>query len=482
MVLLSACGSEQSPEADIARAPNILVIIGDDMGVETLSFYGINNDSAHTPNLQSLADRGIRFEQFWTQPGCSPTRAEILTGRHSFRTGVRRQVTGAVSGPKPTPPDAPPGSPREGRKRPTLVDMSPDGKPINRVTETWGLSIQEYTLPKGLKSRPDHAYATAAFGKWHLADKRNGWLSHPNTAGFDHFQGLMSGYPEGYFAWLENTNGKYAAAYGYGIGDKVDDALDWISAQTDQPWFVWLAFNSAHRPLHRPPVELINSPELKALDPNANPVDNPKPYFKSMIEAMDTVIGRLLAGIPPDELGNTYVIFLGDNGSEPDVISAPFRKSGAKNTLYEGGIHTPLIISGPGVAEGAVSKALVKSVDLFATVLELGGFDVADTVPEGVVIDSVSLVPYLSDPGLSSLRDYNYADFLPFTAPDDMADFAIRDSRFKYLNRGSIEELYDLIADPFETKNLLARPELGDGPGLALASLRAKAAAMRNRN
>ena len=298
-------------------------------------------------------------------------------------------------------------------------------------------------------------YATAAFGKWHMADNRNGWLSHPNLVGFDHYSGPMGGFPESYFAWRQNTNGEYADAFGYAPSAKVDAALEWIMENRGTPWFVWVAFNLPHRPLHVPPGELVNTAELVELDRDADPVGDPRPRFRAMIEALDTEIGRLLAGIDDTTLENTYIIFLGDNGSEPDVISEPFRPEGAKNSLYQGGINTPLIIAGPGTSSGTVSSSLAKAADLFGTVLEMVGMNVEEAVPEGIILDTVSLFPYLEDPGLDSLRHYNYADYLPFTSPDGQYDFAIRNARYKLIESQRGSELYDLDEDPYERDNLM---------------------------
>ena len=90
------------------------------------------------------------------------------------------------------------------------------------------------------------------------------------------------------------------------------------------------------------------------------PAQGLQDYFYAMIEAMDTLIGRLLASLDSETRENTYVIFLGDNGTSSNVISAPFRAGRAKGTIYEGGVNVPLIITGPGVHGGGVSEALVK--------------------------------------------------------------------------------------------------------------------------
>ena len=151
-----------------------------------------------------------------------------------------------------------------------------------------------------------------------------------------------------------------------------------------------------------------------------------------MIRALDAEIGRLLGSIQAQTLANTYVIFMGDNGTRGSVVQAPFDAAHSKATLYQGGINVPLIVAGPDVAEGAVSQALVNSTDLFATVLEMAGVELSSALPSGVNVDAVSVVPYLSDPRRPSIRSWVYADLF---SGSDVANgsVAIRDRCFKLI-------------------------------------------------
>lgn len=443
-----ALGQEFAPTPD---RPNILLIIADDMGIETLASYGVGESTATTPTLDGLAARGLRFDNFWSQPICSPTRATMLTGRYGFRTGVVRPTGDAdYMGFMPEPPPKPEGTPAECCGR----GANPRGGGGRPPSGGPGLGAREVTLPRLLTEASSGAYATAAIGKWHLGDINNGWERHPNLVGFEHFAGLLRGFPEGYYAWTKVVNGEFSDQFGYGPSAKVDDALEWIAARQDQPWFVWLAFNTPHTPLHRPPTELITD-RHSDLDPNINPMDNPVPYFHAMIEAMDTEIGRLLAGIDEATLANTYVIFMGDNGTTRQAVTAPFRRGRVKGTIYEGGIRVPLIVAGPGVSNGAVTDGLVNSADMFATVLELGGAEPGDTLPEDLVHDSVSFAPYFATPDRSSLREWVYADEMQPGEALANGNFAIRGERYKLVRRAGNDELYDLAADPFEDTDLL---------------------------
>ena len=454
------------------KPPNILLIIGDDMGIETLRSFGVGADPAVTPNLDRLAASGVRFNRHWSQPVCSPTRATMLTGRYGFRTGVGRPTgDGSVAGAMPPTPPVPAGSPREGargRGAAAAADPPPGGQAAagrgrrgggagvgqaGADEGSPGLRLQEFTLPKAFTAHPELGYATAAIGKWHLADRSNGWEKHPNLAGFQHFSGGLRGFPEGYFSWIKGVNGALSGATGYGPSDQVDDATNWIRARGDQPWFLWFAFNLPHEPLHVPPRSLWVT-DHSDLDPQADPNANPRPYFKAMMEAMDTEIGRLLAALDPATRANTYVVFMGDNGSTRGAVTAPFVAARAKGTVYEGGVNTPLIVTGPGVPVNRASNALVNSADMFATIMEMARIP-RSTAPAGSAVDSVSFFPYLSQPDRASIRQWVYADTFGPEEGYKGGQYAIRNDAYKLVVRAGREEFYDVGTDRSEAHNLL---------------------------
>lgn len=343
---------------------NVLIMIADDLGVDWLGMYGQAVDPASTPQLDALAAGGILFTNAWSGPLCSPTRAAIQTGRYGFRTGVGH-----------------------------LVDP------------TYALPLEELTLPELLDQGTAGAYAHALFGKWHLGNDAVGGALAPNLAGYGHYSGTATavGIPgpgEDYFHFTKIVDGVEEVVDGYLTTDLVDDALEWIAAQeaAEKPWLAVAAFQAVHHPHHAPP------PELHSVDLTGagTPEDDPVPYFGAMIEALDTEIGRLLAGI---DLQSTTVIFIADNGSASEVVVPPFDPEKAKSTVYEGGVHVPLIVAGPRVlAPGSVCDALVHAVDLFSTAGELAGIDLQAALPPGLVLDSVSLLPYLADASAPSLR------------------------------------------------------------------------------
>ena len=445
ILAICACSGETpSPQAP----PNILLIIGDDMGVETLASYGLSENTAKTATLDQLAKDGVQFTSFWTQPVCSPTRATMLTGRYAFRTGVGRPGgEGDKSGHFPESPE-----------RPTSASFEvPRGMGMGRPRgDNWNLPPDEYTLPMAIKSGSESNYSTAAIGKWHLSDNRNGWAEHPNRVGFDHFSGRIFGWPASFYTWNKLVDGKFTGTTGYSPNEFADDALKWIDEQGDRPWFLWYAFNLPHAPLHMPPDDLWQA-DHSDIDPKAEIEGSSLPHFHAMMEAMDTQIGRLLDSLAPEVRDNTYVIFMGDNGTDRSSVSAPFRPTSAKGSMYQGGVNVPLIVSGPGVIEGASSDAMVNSTDMFSTIIEMAGISVADVLPEGVTIDSVSFLPYLSNPAAESQREWLYADYFDDNFDGvETANYAMRNQRYKLLRTDGVEELYDLVEDPYEHNNLLA--------------------------
>ena len=442
-------------------APNILLIIGDDMGVETVASYGVGESPPVTSNLDDLARQGVRFTNFWSQPVCSPTRATIVTGRYGFRTGIGRPVTNR--GPLPEPPQIPQWA------LPNVTSgmggaMAMGGGGLQNLPRP-GLGVDEFTLPQAFDANEQLGYSTAAIGKWHLAEASNGWLDHPNRIGFDYFSGGATGGVESYFAWNKVIDGEVTGMVGYAPTDKVDDAIAWIEAQGDSPWFVWFGFNLPHTPLHTPP------------DDTRTGASNSD--YAAMIETMDTQIGRLLASIEPEVLENTFVIFMGDNGTPSGSVTAPFQPGRAKGAVYQGGVNVPFIVTGPGVQRGEVSEALVNSTDLFVTIMELAEIDPAETIPADVTHDSVSFLSTLSDP-TASPREWVYADeFFGGFEGVETADYAMRDNRYKLLRIDGVEEFYDLESDPYEHDNLLAG-ELSSEERTAYGALQAEVEKLRD--
>jgi arylsulfatase A-like enzyme len=416
------------PAVALGQTQNTLFLIADDVGAESIACYGRTAAPPPTPNIDALAARGVKFTNVWSNPLCSPTRATVLTGRYSFRTGV-----GTALGPNQQ-----------------------------------GLRLTEWILPEVLRAA---SWESALFGKWHVGNAQG--PSTPNLAGFPYFAGHLLASLPSYFNWQKTINGQTSTSTTYAPTDVVNEALAWINARQG-PWLAIASFHVAHTPLHAPPSHL-HTQNLGGLDPRTQPV----PFFKAMVEAMDTEIGRLLAGIPGPVLARTNVVFLGDNGTDRAVIPPPYPQNHAKGTLYQGGIMVPLIVAGPRVVgPGRDAGALVSTCDLFHTIGEFAGLDVRQVVPAAVPLDGRSILPYLASPTQPPLRETVYAEQFGFTAGTN--GWTIRNATHKVIRftDNPRDELYDLAADPHEQRNLLLLP-LSAADRRHYVTLGAAAAALR---
>ncbi|MEO0651267.1 MAG: sulfatase-like hydrolase/transferase [Planctomycetota bacterium] len=406
-LLLLGCGRE-------VRTGNVLVIVVDDVGTELLASYG-SDDPVATPNLDRLAADGVVFDTAWANPLCSPTRALVMTGRHAFRTGVGGVVT----------------------------------------PHTAALPLEEVTLPEAVAAARGDEVATAAFGKWHLGNGRVGGAASPNHAGWQHFSGTLGNLVgrATYREYEAVVDGQPVTRRGYATSHTVDDALEWIGVQ-DRPWLAYVAFHAAHASFHAPPAALIATDLTNAL-----PVEqDPRPYFRAMIEALDTELGRLLDGLGGAR-EETTVLFLSDNGTTPHVIANEAQAARAKGSLFEGGLRVPLIAAGRGVADpGRRVTAPVGAIDVFATACDLLGVDPQAALPARAVLDSRSFLPLLEEPSAAATRATLYAEvFAPNGDDPTEGSRAIRGPRFKLIEDldGQPTALFDLLEDPQETRNLL---------------------------
>lgn len=375
-------------------SPNILLIIADDLGVDAAPGYNVGTTKPHMPNLQALAASGITFENVWAYPTCSPTRASILTGRYGYRTGIL--------------------SPRDAN-----------------------ISTSEKSIQKYLDENTAQAYSHAVIGKWHLS----GNPGNPQQMGVGHYAGFLEGQLATYDEWTLTENGQQSNYEGYCTTKFTDMAIDWINQQ-DKSWFCWLAYTAPHTPFHLPADSLHSQGSLPT--DQASIDANPTPYFMAMTESIDSEIGRLLKNIPTDELENTIIIFVGDNGTASQVIQAPYLGTQAKGTLYQGGVHVPMIVSGKGVTRiNERDDNLISTTDFFATIAEIAG---------------VSLPAYEDSYSFNSLfttnttgsRTYNYSE-----GSTNDAGYTIRNQQYKLIQFDSgARKFYDLVADPYEQAEL----------------------------
>jgi arylsulfatase A-like enzyme len=398
----------------VEAARNILLVIADDYGIDSNSLYNSTPGASlpPTPTINALKSSGVLFRNACANPTCSPTRCCIHTGRQAFRTGVGQQITSAA--------DA-------------------------------QLTASEFTLPEAFAANSGLGYQLALFGKWHL---NNGVNSPGTIGGWPHFAGFLVGAVPSYTNWTKTVDGVQTANTNYTTTEFVNDAVAWINARGAQPWFVYLAFNAPHTPFHKPPTNLITAPYTALSGTQANINANPRPYYEAATQAMDTELARLFAQTGVNA-GNTDIIFLGDNGTPSQVVQAPFPSTRAKDTIYEGGIHVPLIIAGPDVVNpNRESTATVNGVDLFGTILELAGINLTATLPTDRSYDTKSLLPILKN--TADATRYGFSEQFGSSLTTAATGRTVRTEQYKLLLFGDgRREFYDLANDPAEASNLL---------------------------
>ena len=386
------------PASEDSGQPNIILIISDDQGLDSSAQYNLSADLPVTPHLDKLAVSGITFDNAWATPACTTTRSAIITGQYGVNSGVL-EVGDVI------PPDS--------------------------------VILQKY-----LKDNPDTtSYASAVIGKWHLGGN-SPEANHPSTLGVDYYAGSLRGAVNDYESWPLTINGQTSQTSTYHTTKVTDLAIDWIGSQTD-PWFLWLAYVAPHTPFHLPP-QALHTQDLLGSDADINA--NPRNYYLAAIEAMDTEIGRLLASMTQEELDNTIIFYVGDNGTPRQVADRSVYANGSKGSLTQGGLSVPMIASGAGVSRKNVREdALISSTDFFATIASMAG----DTTSS--IEDSKSFKNLLTNSNAAH-RDYLYSDF----SSDNVSGWAVRNTNYKLISTATGQELYDLENDPFENSNLLA--------------------------
>ncbi|MBU2950932.1 sulfatase-like hydrolase/transferase [Tamlana agarivorans] len=403
-IMITSCSKDEHNKSDDTNAstskPNILLIIADDFGLDASPNYNVGTTKPNMPHLQELSNNGITFDNCWAFPMCSATRASILTGKYGVKTGV-----------------------------------------LN-ATDASTINANEKTLQAYLDDQLGKTYSHSIIGKWHLS---NGEPNRPTEMGIDYFAGLLTGGTKSYNSWNLVENGISNPSTEYITTKTTNLAIDWIKNQ-DKNWFCWLAYTVPHTPFHLPPNHMHSQGNLPT---DQGSIDaNPLPYFMAMAESMDYEIGRLLDNIPQDERENTIIIFIGDNGTAGQVIQNPYVSNRSKGSVYQGGIAVPLIISGKGVSRfGVRDNNLISSTDLFATIANIAGVNVTDYE------NSKSFYGLLND-DTTTKRTYNYSEVLNDVPAK--SGYTIRNDIYKLICLDNdAKRFYNLIADPFETNNLL---------------------------
>ncbi|MBI1837586.1 MAG: sulfatase-like hydrolase/transferase [Flavobacteriia bacterium] len=401
----------------IQAQKNTILIIADDISPDYFGMYNESSDTANTPNIRKLLEKGVLFTKAWASPLCSITRSEMLTGKYPFRTNIGAVITG------PTSPQ---------------------------------IDTAEMSLAKLLKFYAPQKYNTACVGKWHLTLGVQAKYTYPNILGFDYYSGNFNGAIPDFYNYTKVTNGIASTVTNYATTETVNDAINWLDTMDNtKPYFLWLAFNAPHTPLHVPPSNLVDITGLTGTTQDINV--NGANYLKADLEAMDTEIGRLFTYLITNNLmDSTTIIFMGDNGNATQTSQNPI-KTKSKDTVYDYGVRVPLIVSGPSVVNpNRSSDALINIPDLFATILELSDYSnwLAAVPVNKLPIDGRSLMPIIQN---TSQIVHDWVFTQKFTTPMDSSDgVSIRNQdyhliRFDYGG----EEFYNQTLDHFEINNLL---------------------------
>lgn len=406
------------------RKPNVIFIMADDLGYTDVACFG--SKYYETPNIDRLATQGMKLTNYHHHQNCTPTRAALMSGQYSPRTGV--YTVGGIE----------------------RFDWST--RPLRPVDNVTDLPLDRVIVAGALKSA---GYTTGMFGKWHIGHTGD---YHPGKRGFDeaivsqgaHFN--FETHPK-----VDYPKGQYLADF------LTDKAVDFIKRNKDKPFFLYLPHFGVHSPHHA-------KPELIAKFKNKPGVGgHNSPVYAAMIASVDESVGRIMALLDELKLAdNTVLIFTSDNGgvggyqregiakSSSITDNAPLRSG--KGSLYEGGTRVPFVVRWPGrVKPGAVCDVPAIHVDMYPTLVALAG----GKMPEKQVFDGESLVPLLRDPNAKLAREAIYQHFPGYlgssggtwrTTPVSLihaGDWKL----MEFLEDGRLE-LYNLRQDVGETKNL----------------------------
>jgi arylsulfatase A-like enzyme len=431
-VFLVACLTSSSLAGqNTGPKPNILFIMVDDLGKEWISCYGA--DDIKTPNIDALAEGGMKFHNAYSMGSCTPSRTTLLTGRYPNRNGWVSHW------------DVP----------------------------RWGVGYFDWKKKENTtfaRLMKDLGYTTCAAGKWQINDFR----VEPKALqkhGFDDWAmwtGFETGtpasdkrYKDPYINTPEGGSRTYEGKFGPDI--YTDRLIQFMRQHKDKPMCMYY------------PMPLLHSPFVPTPDqPRAK--GHPD-RFKAMMLYVDKMVGQLVSEI--DQLGirdRTLILFTSDNGTDKKITGTRDGKTvqGGKGTYSEDGVNAPFIVNCPGlVPAGVETDALTDLSNMLPTFVELGGGE----VPEDLVIDGTSIAPLILGKEKDSPREWNMAlsyssgklDKDGIRGRKIFAPRVLRDKRYKVwvVETKKIERLHDLSVDPAEEKNLLSSTDQAHRKALA---------------
>ncbi len=392
-----------------ASKPNVLLLITDDQGYGDFSIHG--NAHLQTPHIDKLGAESVRFDRFYVNSFCAPTRAALLTGRWPLRTGCHGVTHNAEA------------------MRPSEVTMA--------------------------EAFREGGYRSACLGKWHNGEQ---YPFTPQGQGFDQAFGFNNGHWNNYFDSVLLRGSQSEQTRGYISDVLTDEAMKFISANEAQSFFCYLSYNSPHSP-YQVPEKYFDKFHSKGFDDKLA-------AFYGMCENIDDNVGRLLAHLEERKLAeNTIVVFLTDNGGTAGVKTYNAGMRGGKTSVHEGGSRVPLFVRWPAAKwKPHVVKPIVSHIDLFPTLLDLCGVK----APEGPKVDGITLRPLLER------ADSVWPERTLFTHnPIDEANKfpgAVRTQRYRLVREikgpaggsnakandasATSWQLYDMENDPGEKKNI----------------------------
>ena len=423
--LLAGCETKRQSGA-VAKPPNILFILADDLGYHQVQPFG--DPYFESPNIAAFAKEGMRFtDAYAAAPICSPTRASLMTGKAPARLHLTNYIPGAPF--------------------PYAKLLIPDWTPRLALEET---TVAELLLSNG--------YTCGHFGKWHLNSDKSYEPGRPGDPGSQGFHDVLT---------TEKPDSDHdPCADAHNVEKITQHAIEFMRAQRDRPFFCYVSHNS----IHRPELECTDAIAKYATKPASDAAQGRNPVEAAMMETLDRSVGKVLSAV--DELGfreNTVVIFFSDNGPLHG-FNARKPYYGGKGDLYEGGIRVPMIVRWPGVVKsGTVCSEPVISNDFFPTL----GTIAQVAAPTG--LDGVSLLPLFKSEGPLS-RDalfFHYPHYHRLTSDTPTMEHpvaphgAVRAGKYKLIewfeeslpNPASPRaySLFDLDADPGEAHDLSAK-------------------------
>lgn len=369
VVMIFVVGNAQPPQ----RRPNIVFVMSDDQGYHDIGYHG--SDLA-TPHLDALASEGVKLENYYVQPVCSPSRSQLLSGRYQIHTGLQHRII--------------------------------------RPSQPYGLPLEFPTLADVLRQQ---GYTTHAVGKWHLGFPTKEYT--PLQRGFDTFYGILTGSADHYTywncdahrSWLSEVDGTLRNSSnttycGYALRDNdgpsvegnetysthlyTEKAIQHIkaAATTDNPMFLYLAYQAPHSPLQVPEEYQRDFTDIANHD---------RRIYAGMMKALDEAVKNVTNALKSYNLwNNTIFIFSSDNGAEPALGGNNWPLRGVKTTLWEGGMKTIGFVTSPLIGpehRGKVSLELMHVSDWFPTISAMAGIQLSPDL----YLDGVNQWPMIRD-------------------------------------------------------------------------------------